>query len=433
MDRNIKILFISPGHFFATGYGYITREIATYLQNQGYEVHTLSNVLLSAEPEGYVLINGLKTYPKVNDNFYRDILPVYLATIKPDIAFSIWDVWIWYVNGINYWQIWKQQIKARWVPYVPIDADLFEGCPIVEVLKASDHMVAMSQYGYNQLSKFFDRKDITFIPHFVDTKVFRPIDKEEAWKIIEEHFNFTKEKIEKIKERDPFIVNFVGENLSERKDIPRLMRAFKKFLNMVSVRHPKYKDRVFLQLRTNVVPSSGTSFDIYLLVKKLGLDNNVIVIANKVPKHVLNALYNVSTVYASASRGEGFGIPIIESMATGKPAILPDNSAHREHIVAYGKELRGWLVKSNNEAEVLWTDSLQAYPVVDVNDFANKLYKVFLDWINGGQEIEAKGKNALYYAESLDKEKILPQFDLLFKRLMYIWDLEEKEKGQKQN
>ncbi len=429
MDRNIKILFISPGHFFATGYGYITKEIALYLQEKGYDVHTLSNVLMSAEPEGYVTINGLKTYPKVNDNYFRDILPVYLATIKPDIAFSIWDVWIWYINGINYWEAWKQQIKTHWVPYVPVDADLFEGCPIVEVLKASDHMVAMSQYGYNQLSKFFTTDKITLIPHFVDTEVYKPIDKEEAWKILMDYFNYTKDKIEKIKERDPFIVTFVGENLSERKDIPRLMRAFKKFLNIVSARHPKYRDRVFLQLRTNVVPASGTSFDIYGLIKKLGLDNNAIVIAQKVPKNVLNAIYNVSTVYASASRGEGFGIPIVESMATGRPAILPNNSSHVEHILENGKEARGWLVKSNNEGEVLWTDSLQAYPIVDVNDFANKLYKVFLDWVNGGKEIEEKGKNAIKYAKSLDKRIILPKFDELFRKLVDEWEKADQKKN----
>mgnify|MGYP001626247441 CR=1 FL=1 len=138
------------------------------------------------------------------------------------------------------------------------------------------------------------------------------------------------------------------------------------------------------------------------------------------PAQYLNDLYNISDIYVSASRGEGFGIPIVEAMATQKPAVLPDNSAHIEHIKDDdGRETKGWLAKCDNESEVLWTESLQDYPIIDPLDFAMKLYKAYVDWKeNNAKEIKEKGKNALEYARSLDKEKILPEWKKLIEGLL---------------
>ena len=46
-------------------------------------------------------------------------------------------------------------------------------------------------------------------------------------------------------------------------------------------------------------------------------------------------------------------------------------------------------------------------------------YKTNVDWKeNNGKEIKEKGKNALEYARSLDKEKILPEWKKLIEGLL---------------
>ena len=424
----VRVLWISAGHFFETGYGNMNRDILNYLQDQGFDVYSMSNQITVGMSRGYIIVEGIKTIPMGKDAFYRDIMPSVIQKVKPDLTFSLWDVWIWYDirTKINYWRMLKDQIGedlVKWVPYVPIDAKLWKGSSIVKALEESYHMVAMARFGYDELSKFFKKSDITLIPHHIDTKVYYPKDYQEA---VEDLNNFLKEKgalikpIEEALPEDSFKLIFVGENISERKDIPRLLRAFKLFLDIVEQNYKTNKD-IKLILRTNPEPVPGNSFDLISIIEKLDISKNIVIFGEKMPAQYLNDLYNISDIYVSASRGEGFGLPIVEAMATSKPAVLPGNSAHIEHVkdLQTGKETKGWLVKCDNESEVLWTESLQDYPVIDPLDFAMKLYKAYVDWKeNNGKEIKEKGKNALEYAKSLDKEKILPKWKELINTLL---------------
>ena len=421
-----KILWVSAGHFFETGYGLMSHDVVHYLQEQGFDVWAVSNQLDLGWSHGYVEVEGVKTIPKAQDPFLRDVIPYVIGRIRPDYIFSLWDIWIYYdpLNKINYFKYWKsmlepQGIDFRWIPYTPVDADLFEECPIVKVAQESYHVIAMSKYGYKELSKFLPAHKITHIPHWVDTSLYYPKDFEEALWELDKYIstgNPNAPPLKNIINKDMFILLFVGENISERKDIPRLLRSYRLFLDMVKQQYPQYYDKVLLLLRTNPTPVPGNSFDINMIVNKLNLNKKVVIFAEKIPATYLNDIYNISTVYVSASRGEGFGIPIVEAMATGRPAILPNNSAHTEHVGE--NQERGWLVKSDNPAEVLWTASGQAYPVIDPVDMASKMFDAFRDWFeNNGRVIHEKGKKALEYAQSLDKKKILPLFKILIEKL----------------
>ena len=363
----VRILWVSAGHFFETGYGNMSRDILGYLQDQGYDVYSMSNQITVGMSRGYIMIEGIKTIPMGKDGFYRDILHNVILRYKPDLIMSLWDVWIWYDirTKINFWRLLKDKLgedMVKWIPYIPIDAKLWKGSSIVKVLEEAYHMVAMSKFGYNELLRFFRKSDITLIPHHVDTKVFYPKSYSEA---VEELDDFLKEKgalqkpIEEALPENNFKLIFVGENISERKDIPRLLRAFKIFLEIVKQNYKDNKD-IKLILRTNPEPTPGNSFDLISIIEKLEISKNIVIFGEKMPAQYLNDLYNISDIYVSASRGEGFGIPIVEAMATQKPAVLPDNSAHIEHIKDDdGRETKGWLAKCDNESEVLWTESLQ--------------------------------------------------------------------------
>lgn len=62
------------------------------------------------------------------------------------------------------------------------------------------------------------------------------------------------------------------------------------------------------------------------------------------PRYQLGSLYRSADCFVSASRGEGWNMPLMEAMACGLPSIATDWGAHREFIhpdVAYPLEIRG--------------------------------------------------------------------------------------------
>ena len=62
---------------------------------------------------------------------------------------------------------------------------------------------------------------------------------------------------------------------------------------------------------------------------KYGVVGNVKFLG-RVPTEDLPALYSGSKGYINISYEEGFGLPLLESMACGKPSVVSDIPAHRE-------------------------------------------------------------------------------------------------------
>ena len=62
------------------------------------------------------------------------------------------------------------------------------------------------------------------------------------------------------------------------------------------------------------------------------------------PRYQLGSLYCSADCYVSASRGEGWNLPLIEAMACGLPAIATDWGAHRDFLhqgIGYPLRIRG--------------------------------------------------------------------------------------------
>jgi glycosyltransferase involved in cell wall biosynthesis len=90
----------------------------------------------------------------------------------------------------------------------------------------------------------------------------------------------------------------------------------------------RYHDKVMSQLRG--------------IANRFNQENvpRILFFGDKVPAHEMPSLYRAADCFAIATRGEGLGIPMIESMACGVPCIATDWGAQTDYIT----EDNGYLV-----------------------------------------------------------------------------------------
>jgi glycosyltransferase involved in cell wall biosynthesis len=113
----------------------------------------------------------------------------------------------------------------------------------------------------------------------------------------------------------------------------------------------------------------------------------------------VNRLYNLCDVTVLPSTGEGFGLPIIESLAAGVPVVATDYSACPE------------LVRGRGElARILTTvtagTNLIEQAVLDVDDLAARIEKLYRDPALIREYSEAGRR----FAESLHWDQLVPEW-----------------------
>ena len=205
--------------------------------------------------------------------------------------------------------------RSKKILYAPLDSWPFPPA-FAETAQLFDQTIA---YSFFQLDLMRQQNpkfaDVPVVYHGVDTKTYFPIDKPIAKQMVMETFAKYNKDIKVPDIRDKFLVYFVGTN-QWRKDLPALFRAFVAF----NEQHPN----AFLIPHTSAMPMSPThgGWALFNLRDLTGLRNSVIFQhANIFTPTEMNYFYNAADVLAFPTRGEGFGLPSIEAMATKTPVI----------------------------------------------------------------------------------------------------------------
>lgn len=196
----------------------------------------------------------------------------------------------------------------------PIDHDPIPPA-IYERLRIAYRIVTMSEFGEKQLS---DRgMHSTQIPHFVDTEIFKPMNKAESKKMLT------------IPE-DYYVFGMVSANKENppRKSFQEAMDAFKLFHDI----HPKS----CMYFHTHLTQPGG--FDIEQYARFLGINGFVYKIdlyqqRFKCDKPQMARIFNAFDVLLMPSTNEGFGIPAIEAQSCGVPVITNDFTSMPELII----------------------------------------------------------------------------------------------------
>jgi len=333
-----KILLLADDFRLPSGIGTISKEIILNTVKH-YDWVQLGAALQHPDAgKGYDLSADIARETGVEDasvkliawNGYgdRNILFSMLQQERPDAIFHFTDprYWTWlyaleheikttYGIPLIYYSIWDD------LPYPMWNAPFYGSCDLIMgISKQSDniHREVLTQNGFKVVD--YDENEevpgtvasdeiITgFVPHGLDHKVFKPLDKKDAL-YVSMH-----DKIKKANDVD-FVVFWNNRNI-RRKQPGDVILAFKHFVDGLP---EEQRSRVALLMHTQIVDGNGT--DLRAVWKAVAPDCKVLFSEAKVTGQELNAMYNVADVVVNIASNEGWGLSSTEAILAGTPIV----------------------------------------------------------------------------------------------------------------
>jgi glycosyltransferase involved in cell wall biosynthesis len=167
--KGIRILWHSVAAHVGSGYGNTTRNITSRLVRLGYDI--IVSAYYGLEPGGTVLIHGVPHIPSKMGKFGKDSCILHVRRYKPDIAFLNTDWWAF---------PWFPKLPCITVCHSPMDHENYAE-ELIKLTKSYDYVCSYSRWQQKRLKE--NGIESYYTPHGVDTKIFRPMPKEEARRI----------------------------------------------------------------------------------------------------------------------------------------------------------------------------------------------------------------------------------------------------------
>lgn len=334
---------------------------------------------------------SLAHYPiSKTDGWGNDVVGEHAQHFNADVVISLMDIWV-LANDYGH-------RGFLWVPYAPVD---HEPIPpgVLDKLRRAYHPLAYSQHASREFAAA--GLDHHYIPHGVETKVFKPFDKggkaqAKKWLGLEP---------------DTFLIGTIGSNKGwpSRKGFPELFEAFAGFQR----KHPEAR----LYVHSEIADTIHNGLNLTSLAELYGINDYTML---SMPYYQLIGLtsrdmrriYNGFDVFCLPSMGEGFGIPIIEAQACGVPVIVTDWTACSELCGS------GWKVPIAKKIPTPLM-SFQAYADVDALTAAmESAYAMWRDDAARTHMSQVAREFAMQYDwETLVKDKWFPFIDWLWERV----------------
>jgi glycosyltransferase involved in cell wall biosynthesis len=350
MSQPIPFVVYSDGPRLPTGLARITRDLCTRLYA---EQEALGIALLQV---GYDPLPGpATTWPLYSgatldtegdwgagmvdaawQNYFGDL---------PGILFSIWD------PGRAFPLLGVKAAEQKW-GYFPVDATNVNGTlggPAAETIRRYDRVLAYGRWG-SLVLRPLRGEGVSFLPHGIDLDTFTYVQTQESLGVAEQVMHLKAGEV---------VIGCVATN-QPRKDLGLY------FATLAELRKRGHKVRGWLHTDRMV-----RAWAIQQLVEDFGLAKKVSVTLS-LGDAELSACYSVCGATIAPGLGEGFGYPIVESMACGTPCIHVDYGGGAELL-----PLNAWRVPFMAER----LEGLYAVrrPVVDPKDMANAVERA-LDW-----------------------------------------------------
>jgi glycosyltransferase involved in cell wall biosynthesis len=302
-------------------------------------------------------LDGFRIYPKGKEPYGNDIVGLHTRDFGANWVATLIDTWVLHDTA-------KEVAPALWTPYLPIDMTP----PPQKVLDgmAGCHLpLVFSKWGVEELAKI--GVESMYIPLGVEPNTFRILPDDAV-----AHFKQTA-----MQGADHLTVMVAANSaFPSRKAFEVNIPAWATFA--------KDKPGARLYLHTNPSVMDG-GLDIAALCAELGILDKVMFPSRYqykmgYPPHFLALVYNAADVLLAASRGEGFGIPIVEGQACGTPVITTNFSSMPE-LVRWGHAV-GYVARDRT-----YLNSWQVIP--DEEEIVFLLNELYAEW-----EADGRQKNA---------------------------------------
>ena len=376
----MNILFHSAPAWYPTGYGVQTKAFTQRIVMSGYDLA----IIMTTVGMG-ITWEGLLHLPGGTTEFAIDGVLEWTKRLKGDLVFTLFDVW----PLPEKFSLMVNKMGAKWAPIAPIDHD-----PIPpEVLKRlvhADYPIAMSRFAEREMKRA--GLEPTYIPHGVDTNIFKPMQPNKSMFVAE----------------DMFVVGVMATNLEplDRKGWKPTLDAFGKF-------YQKYPNSRFYAHCDPTRQDSGmdltgiaAEYDFKVYTPDMWQ-----LVGNGIPSEKMAEMYSTFDVLLTLTRGEGFGVPLIEAQACGTPVIVTDFTAPSDLVGA------GWKIPITGKR---WTPMNSYWAEPDVDAAVAALEECYALWEAGKLEDTYQLK-ARAFAKKYD-------FDVVYQ--MYMAPFLEKVDGE---
>lgn len=319
----MRMLWVSNAPWTPTGYGNQTSLFAPRVRDAGWDVAIACNYGFAGALTSW---NGMRVYPTGYDNYSNDVIPSHAA----DWLAGDWsaegpgDGWVYTLFDVYTFKNPRYQRfnMACWTPvdHLPVP-------PNVKTWFVENNAVpiAMSKFGHHQLQRA--GLDPLYIPHGVDTSRFTPGDKADA-------------KAQMGLPEDAFVVTMNAAN----KGTQLIRKSFVEAFTAFSTFARQHNDAVLYMHTERLGNSAGVN--LLELAEFVGIPEDRIMwvdpylyMTGQLGTDAMTTMYRASDVLLAPSKGEGFGIPVVEAQACGTPVIVSNFTAQPELVGD------GWLVQ----------------------------------------------------------------------------------------
>ncbi len=306
----MRILIMSNSPFCSTGYGQTTAAIALNLKAMGHDVGIFAFYGLEGTKIEW---NGIPIYPNNPRDWGTKNVKMFYDHFKADILLTLIDVWV--LKDLD--------PSIRWCAIVPIDHNPVPP-QVVDTIKSAKGMFKVlveARFGQKQLELKGIPSD--YISHATDTNIF--INNKEWRDFSRESYGW----------KDKFVVGTVATNHNERKNWVSSLKAIQMF-------EANHKGEIVYYMHTNPLDERG--INLHTLRLALGVQEFTfcpprIEVEVGIDSPTLSRAYNMLDVFLLPSKGEGFGVPLIEAQACAIPVITTKCTAQEELLGG------GWFIE----------------------------------------------------------------------------------------
>ena len=332
----LRIMYASNAPWCFSGYGVQGRSLLPRLQKLP-EIDAIGVFAWFGLQGGMLHAEGMPVYPVGLDSYGNDMYGAHCEHFRADLLITLIDAWVLRPDT------WNLPEYTKWAPWYPVDHDPIP-VKVADVVKQADYPMTYAKHG--RAASLAAGIDNTYIAHGLEPDVFRVIDTE----IVKAFRRDVCEDAEWLG-----VMVSANKGWPSRKGFEETLEAFKRVL-------PRLPERSFLYIHADYTKATQGG-DLAGLVKAMGLQDKVrfpnrykLWIGGYDPNYMA-LMYNAADVFLSPSKGEGFGIPIIEAQACGAPVVVTDFTSMPE-LVRWGRCI------PVDRKQYTYMDSFQAYPCV---------------------------------------------------------------------